>query len=155
MKEFIPGVLNGLAGLLSVGLSVLSPLRFPANPTAARTTGVLLIAAGLAFALWAATQIKSAIVAEVSPTLADLKQSGPYAIVRHPVYLGMTVALLGVALFTRSWPGALSVVFLFLPSALFRAHLEDLTLAKCFPGEWESYAQRVGFFLPRIRSGSE
>jgi hypothetical protein len=42
---------------------------------------------------------------EVPPT--DLVTSGPYGIVRNPMYLGHIIFLTGLALFARSWLGAL------------------------------------------------
>ncbi len=75
-------------------------------------------------------------------------RSGPYRFVRHPVYLGMTVALAGVAISVRSWPGLIAVLGLFLPSEIYRAKLEEEALRKTHGAEWEAYADETGFLLP-------
>jgi protein-S-isoprenylcysteine O-methyltransferase Ste14 len=72
--------------------------------------------------------------------------------VRHPVYLGMTIALLGAAISLRSWPGMVAVLLLFLPSEIYRAWLEERALSAKFGGEWLKYAARTSFILPFIRS---
>ena len=71
--------------------------------------------------VWAAFHIRGAFLCEVKPRLDTLVQSGPYRYVRHPVYLGMTVALVGATIVMRSWPGLIAVFLLFLPSEIYRA----------------------------------
>jgi protein-S-isoprenylcysteine O-methyltransferase Ste14 len=84
IREFLPGTLNGLAALLSVGPSLFSQLHFNVQVSVARAAGGITIAAGLLLAGWATAHIRSSILAEVSPRLPALKQSGPYRSVRHP-----------------------------------------------------------------------
>jgi len=84
----------------------------------------------------------------VEPRLEVLVKDGPYRFVRHPVYLGNGIALVGVTILLRSWLGLLAVFLLFLPTELHRAKLEEQALAKKYGAEWESYAKRTSFFLP-------
>jgi protein-S-isoprenylcysteine O-methyltransferase Ste14 len=40
---------------------------------------------------------------KVEPVLNKMAQDGPYAFVQHPVYLGMTVWMVGVVVSARNW----------------------------------------------------
>ena len=70
------------------------------------------------------------------------------------MYLGFTIALLGVALSARSWPGLIGVALLFVPSAVLRARAEERALSRKFGKEWDRYAARTGFFFIRRSRGS-
>lgn len=75
--------------------------------------------------------------------------SGPYAFVRHPGYLGFIGWGLSVPFLLGSWwaliPAALSVA-----GIIVRTALEDRTLAEELQG-YTAYAERVGYrLLPRV-----
>ena len=71
--------------------------------------------------------------------------SGPYQYVRHPMYVGVIIAILSVPLALGSWwalvPGVL-IVFLF----ILRTALEDRTLMEELPG-YKQYAEQVRYRL--------
>lgn len=67
--------------------------------------------------------------------------TGPYAIVRHPMYSGAFVLLIGTPLALGSWWGLL-VVPLFLPILIFRILNEEEVLARDLPG-YTAYQRRV------------
>jgi protein-S-isoprenylcysteine O-methyltransferase Ste14 len=71
--------------------------------------------------------------------------TGPYALVRHPMYVGVLVMLIGVPLALGSWWG---IVFLALttPFLILRILDEEQLLAKDLPGYME-YAQKVRYRL--------
>jgi protein-S-isoprenylcysteine O-methyltransferase Ste14 len=52
---------------------------------------------------------------------------------------------------SRSWVGLLAAAGLFLPTAVYRAKLEEKALSQEFGVEWQEYARSVGFFSPSIR----
>ncbi len=65
--------------------------------------GIVLIALGTALALWSAWEFRRAstpIVPFLEPTA--LVTSGPYRTSRNPIYMGFSVALIGVAAVLRS-----------------------------------------------------
>jgi protein-S-isoprenylcysteine O-methyltransferase Ste14 len=41
-------------------------------------------------------------------------------------------------------------LLLLIPSAVYRARVEDRLLREMFGAEWVAYAERVGFLLPRL-----
>ena len=74
---------------------------------------------------------------------------GPFAIVRHPLYLGVMIASLGALLIYQNWATVfLFLCFIWLP---FRVRKEEIALAKEFGEEWRGYCRRVGAFIPRFR----
>lgn len=148
MNAYLPGILNGVAGAGVICISLFIELRFSIFKEISKFSGYILVAAGMLLVIWASLHIKKAVLGEVKPKLNVLIQTGPYKYIRHPVYLGMTIALIGVALSLRSWPGLTSVFILFLPTAIYRAKLEDRELFKTFGERWKNYQDTTGFIFP-------
>jgi protein-S-isoprenylcysteine O-methyltransferase Ste14 len=77
-----------------------------------------------------------------------LVTDGPYAHVRHPMYLGLLLVALGGILIYRTWA---FVFFLCnFPGVANRARLEDRALKEAFGDEWEEYRRRVLGWIPRL-----
>ena len=76
-----------------------------------------------------------------------LVSSGPFAIVRHPMYLGLALAAFGALAVYRTWSTVLFVVQV--PVLVVRAHREEELLARAFGDAWDRYAARVPAWLPR------
>ncbi len=149
-KEHVSGVLFGFTGLGVLIISFLLDIRIPLPVKVATPLGIGCVCAGMCVVVWAARHIREAIAGEVKPVLDILVKEGPYRIVRHPVYFGLSVAFIGTTIFMRSLPGLICVFLLFLPSAVYRAKLEEKALAEEFGYEWEAYIRKTGFFLPQI-----
>lgn len=78
-----------------------------------------------------------------------LIQSGPYRLVRHPLYTGILVAAAGWCLVAPTWcslVGALSLTACFVR----RAHREDALLATEFGAEFEAYREKTGRLVPGV-----
>jgi protein-S-isoprenylcysteine O-methyltransferase Ste14 len=74
---------------------------------------------------------------------------GPYAIVRHPMYAGAILLLLGIPLLLGSWIG-LALAPVLVVGFGFRAVFEERTLAAHLPA-YADYAARVRYrFVPLI-----
>ena len=84
---------------------------------------------------------------EVGHRLAD---SGVYAYVRHPMYLGFLLFTAGTTLWLGSYAATLFAVVALMASTIYRIGVEEATLKKELPGYTE-YTQRVKTrFLPFI-----
>jgi protein-S-isoprenylcysteine O-methyltransferase Ste14 len=102
--------------------------------------GLPVSALGLALRAWATGHVEKNI---------RLAESGPYAYVRNPLYLGTLLVAAGFAIASRQWSLALlfAVVFLFI--YLPAIELEEQHLRKLFP-EFGAYADRVPALWPTL-----
>jgi protein-S-isoprenylcysteine O-methyltransferase Ste14 len=150
MSERVSVVLTGAAGIAAVATALLFKNQIPLSSSVARALGFSTLYGGMAVFVWAAVHLRGAIAGGVAPPLDGLVVRGPFRYVRHPVYVAMTIALIGASLVTRSGAGLLVVVVLFVPVEIHRARLEDRALEEKYGGAWREYAARTGFFVPWI-----
>jgi protein-S-isoprenylcysteine O-methyltransferase Ste14 len=83
----------------------------------------------------------------VMPEARRLVTSGPYSIVRHPLYLFELLGVAGILLQVRSLPG-LSLLGLIVALQIARARWEEGVLDRAFP-EYAAYRRQVPFLFPR------
>jgi protein-S-isoprenylcysteine O-methyltransferase Ste14 len=74
--------------------------------------------------------------------------SGPFTIVRHPMYLALQAAALGMIFLFQTWSCVLFLLFML--SLYRRARMEERALALEFGAAWEEYCRRVPPWFPRI-----
>ncbi|WP_406701119.1 methyltransferase family protein [Singulisphaera sp. Ch08] len=111
--------------------------------------GAILCAFGVAFAIWArhvlAENWNAAATARGGLTLV---QSGPYAVVRHPIYLGLLAGIAGMILALGE---VRALVLLFGVEALLRKMSQEESILRAkFPTEYPQYERRVKRLLPWI-----
>ena len=81
----------------------------------------------------------------------QLVRSGPYRIVRHPIYASMLCLLLGIA-FIAAPPMFFAIaLLLFLAGTEIRVRIEDRLLADRFGEEFRAYRQRTAAYIPLLR----
>jgi protein-S-isoprenylcysteine O-methyltransferase Ste14 len=108
--------------------------------------GALLVAGG-AFFLAALLRLGSALTPLPYPKDgAALVQTGPFALVRHPIYSGGLIASIGIALIVSGWLTFVYVAALFLLLDI-KSRQEERWLAQKFP-EYSAYQRRVRKLLP-------
>ncbi len=78
----------------------------------------------------------------------QLITSGPYAMIRHPMYLAVILAFWGGLLLYRSWTMLVFAVIML--GLLYRAAKEDKALMQAFGDEWQNYKNRVPGWIIRI-----
>jgi protein-S-isoprenylcysteine O-methyltransferase Ste14 len=110
--------------------------------------GFAVTCAGLAFAVWARRHIGrnwSAIVTLKQDH--ELVTTGPYALVRHPIYTGLLLGFLGWAIAVDRWRGVLAVAIVFV--ALLRKYrLEERWMHERFGATYDAYRARVKALVP-------
>lgn len=78
-----------------------------------------------------------------------LVTTGPYRYVRHPFYLAVLIAIVGVALTMANWffllAGTVPLAFLFA-----RTRIEEEKLVERFGEDYREYMRRVGRFVPKV-----
>ncbi len=102
--------------------------------------GVALIGAGLAFALRAGRELGRALTPFPKPRPTGLVTSGPFALVRHPIYLGFLGVFVGYGLLTGVLALALTVVLAVLWVG--KTRIEERLLADVYP-DYAVYCDRV------------
>lgn len=81
----------------------------------------------------------------------ELVQSGPYRVVRHPIYTSMLCALLGTGLIIARWPLLLLAMVLFFIGTEIRVRIEDALLASRFGDQFRNFQHSVSAYIPFLR----
>lgn len=81
----------------------------------------------------------------------QLIQTGPYGLVRHPVYFALLLMLVSTLLVRSSWWSALIAIGGYLWGTEIRVGAEDTLLRSRFPREFEAFAGRTRAYLPGLR----
>jgi protein-S-isoprenylcysteine O-methyltransferase Ste14 len=114
--------------------------------------GFSLALIGMAVALWARVVLgqywSDRVIVQ---TDHQLVRTGPYASMRHPIYSGVLLGVLGTALVVGEWRGLLAFVMLLTNYAI-KAKREEHILATRFSEEFREHESRSGFLLPRFRA---
>lgn len=118
-------------------------------PPEARPIGLWVVAVGLSLIAWSLVVLGEGMLGGVEPTASRLVSRGPYRYVRHPIYVGMLIAMVAYGVAAGSWPGLVATGVLVVPAIVFRAAREERALARAFPTEWPAYRRRTGAFVPR------
>jgi protein-S-isoprenylcysteine O-methyltransferase Ste14 len=152
-----------LASGVFFGACVLLWRPIPVSLPAPARVAALLIGSGLFFAgmglvVWGRLALGRMYFVSTgmgAQLFADhrLITHGPYALVRHPMYAGLSVAVLGGLLLYQTWTW---VALLLLPLGLVpRARREEQALAQAFGQQWRDYCQRVPAIIPRFSRGAD
>jgi protein-S-isoprenylcysteine O-methyltransferase Ste14 len=102
--------------------------------------GVGLVFAGVALRSWAAGILHKN---------SQLTTRGPYGLVRHPLYIGSFLVMLGVSTLINDVENIWIVLGPILALLVFRAIHEERNLAQRFGAQWLQYTQSVPRFIPR------
>jgi len=110
--------------------------------------GTLITTTGLLFTVWARVHLGRNWSGTVTIKQDhELVASGPYALVRHPIYTGLLLALVGSAMARGELRGAMAVLIAW--AALWRKlRLEECWMAEKFGQQYEAYCRRVPTLVP-------
>ena len=152
-RSHIPLFIASIAGfvLAVVIADNLEQLSLPGGQTWPVVAGLAIFAAGAAFRYWAIWTCGRFFVF-VLEVQEDHKviDTGPYAIVRHPSYLGLLTAIFGLGLAYDNW---LSLAVCFLPPLLGfmrRILLEERFLNKELGAPYADYCARTRRLIPGL-----
>jgi protein-S-isoprenylcysteine O-methyltransferase Ste14 len=81
----------------------------------------------------------------------ELVQSGPYKVVRHPIYTSMLRLLLATGFMTASMPRLLSATVVFMVGLEIRTRVEDGLLSAHFGDQFQAYRRAVPAYIPFVR----
>jgi protein-S-isoprenylcysteine O-methyltransferase Ste14 len=122
----------------------------PFRDAGVATAGAVLALTGALFAAWA----KARLGRLFSPQLGvqeehQLITTGPYAVVRHPIYLGLIDFILGSSLFWNDI-ALLGVAVLYIAFFTVQIRVEEGIFARHFGEEWERYRATTPALFPRV-----
>jgi protein-S-isoprenylcysteine O-methyltransferase Ste14 len=145
------------AGLLLESLAILIAFAcqlFPGDPP-----GIARMLAATVFGILSAVLSWSAVAHlgrqfRVNAGLYEdheLVRTGPYAIVRHPIYSSLLAILLSTLCVLSPWQWALVSLALFVAGTEIRVHAEDGLLFSRFGPEFTAYQKKVRAYVPFVR----
>jgi protein-S-isoprenylcysteine O-methyltransferase Ste14 len=113
--------------------------------------GSLLAVAGAALVLRSRAELGPAwSFAPKAGHETGLVTTGPYRIMRHPIYLGFTLLAMGEALAFSSWPAFLIVLSGIVPTFGWRARAEETLLSRTFGKRYALYQKQTKMILPYL-----
>jgi protein-S-isoprenylcysteine O-methyltransferase Ste14 len=111
--------------------------------------GVVVFASGIALAIWARVQLgRNWGMPMTEKAEPELVTSGPYRFVRHPIYSGLLMALLGTALVTNLI--GLVIVVVLGGYFYFSASVEEKNLIAAFPTAYPAYRSHTKMLIPFV-----
>jgi 1-acyl-sn-glycerol-3-phosphate acyltransferase len=133
------------AALVGLGLAFDRALNLDASPN---PLGFVAVVPGVALLIWGMVELRwrgrGLPISALPPP--RLVVSGPYRFVRHPIYLGWSLAVFGLGLVVGSQGLAFVVAPALIPAWILYAHHEERGLARRFGDTYRRYQRRVGLF---------
>jgi protein-S-isoprenylcysteine O-methyltransferase Ste14 len=111
--------------------------------------GLAFFVIGLALAVWARVCLGRNWGMPMSQKAdPDLVTTGPYGRIRHPIYSGIILGMVGTAIAVSPyWLTAVAILGAYF---LFSAVIEERTMAKLFPAAYPSYKRATKMLIPYI-----
>jgi len=110
--------------------------------------GIMPLVGGLALATWASMLFRKAGTSfQLHGESSSLVTSGPFQFSRNPMYLGMLVWLLGLAVLLGSLVSFLFPLLLFLVANFYIVPLEEKSMERLCGMQFADYKQRVRRWL--------
>jgi protein-S-isoprenylcysteine O-methyltransferase Ste14 len=134
-------VLLIIFGFRRVGGAVHSPVL--------EVVGTVLLVSGLGLAVWARVHLgRNWGMPTTEKAEPELVTSGPYRFVRHPIYSGLLLALLGTALATS----LIDLIMVVILGAYFyyAATVEERNLTASFPEQYPAYRTGTKMLIPFV-----
>lgn len=140
--------ISALAGTLLLGLLALMPQAEPLSP-ALTITALILVVIGSLLSAYVLTWLGRSF--SITAQARRLVTAGPYAIVRHPLYVTEGITTVGIVILHFSWPVVLLAVIQW-TLQLRRMHNEERVLKATFQ-KYDSYAKRTPRVIPWMATG--
>jgi protein-S-isoprenylcysteine O-methyltransferase Ste14 len=144
--------------LIWIGAVLLLVLKQPArlllHPFSQQSTwldwlGLVLVCCGLGFATWARVHLGKLWSAQITLKQGhQIIRSGPYRIVRHPIYTGILVAIVGTVLIRNTLAALLALPF-FITGFVLKLRQEERLLLENFGPAYRAYQADVPPLIPR------
>ena len=130
----------------SWGVFVFPVLPHPTHGAAVAAAADVLLLAGLSWSVWSLRQLgrSFSVIAQARAVVS----TGPYRLVRHPLYLGEMVSAAGLALTVVGWP-ALATWCMLVSLQVYRSVQEERVLSAHLP-DYADYRARTHRLIPGV-----
>ena len=107
--------------------------------------GILLVASSWILPVWAFALFRreGTEIEPTSPTNRKLITSGPYQFTRNPMYLGLLILTLGIAIWVGAWPMLAAPIALFATANWIHIPFEEAKMHRQFGQVYDNYIARV------------
>jgi protein-S-isoprenylcysteine O-methyltransferase Ste14 len=125
--------------LIGLVLTIMFPqvFRVGGPPRALMTVSGIILFLGIIIWIW------SAVLILLNIPKKQLIPGGPYAIVKHPLYINIAFLVLPwVGFLCNTWLGVLIGITLYIATKIFTPE-EEIMLSKAFGPAWEEYSKKV------------
>jgi protein-S-isoprenylcysteine O-methyltransferase Ste14 len=121
----------------------------PAHSVAFQVVGMIVFLSGLALAVWARVYLgRNWGMPMTRKAEPELVTTGPYKYVRHPIYSGLLLGVLGTALAVNIY----WLIALVLAGAYFiySARIEEGLMESAFPTTYDDYKSKTKMLIPFV-----
>jgi protein-S-isoprenylcysteine O-methyltransferase Ste14 len=153
LSRFLQGGLAASGFILLFGWQAsLGPLdqHFLPDSAVFEWVGLAIVLAGMGIAVWA----RFILGRNWSATITikedhEIVRRGPYAVVRHPIYSGIMLAMVGTAIYLGTLRGLLAVALTFSGWWL-KSRMEETFLIEQFGAQYREYQRQVKALIPFV-----
>ncbi|MHB1206814.1 MAG: methyltransferase family protein [Rhodospirillaceae bacterium] len=132
-----------------LGVGALADLIWPQS-ILANIIAVVFVVVGLGFSVWARVHLADNWSAAVTVKEGhELIRSGPYKYVRHPIYTGILIAILGSVVLADRWVAFLGLA-LMTASFVVKLRIEERFMADQFGDAYQLYKKEVAALVPGL-----
>ncbi len=112
--------------------------------------GVAIVVLGFAITFWARFTLGGNWSSNVTIKVGhELIRNGPYRWVRHPIYTGLILAMVGTAIARNQWRGLPAILLIWLSFHIKRLK-EEKFMRQTFAEQYTEYSQTTGAIFPRL-----
>ena len=148
-RESLPERTFHIVGTV-LALSLLFGFRELAKSNIREGIGFVLCVAGAALAIWARVLLGTNWSGMVTLKEGhELIRRGPYTFVRHPIYSGLLLAMLGTAIYNGRWEGFLGFAIAFV-TWLTKSRIEERFMVDHFGDQYLRYRREVRALIPGL-----
>lgn len=147
------GIIIQSVGIALAGFGPVKPTLASLSPAGLAGTAAVMLLMGGAIALFATSSRELgrnwSLVARMRSD-HELVRTGPYAHVRHPIYLGMLLFQLALAVALGHWLQLIVAIPVFLVGTVIRTRLEDGLLEQKFGETFRDYRSATPALIPKL-----
>ena len=143
MKELLINILIPSMYLVPLAAAFFSPKDFGFGYPEIVPTALAIGLAGAALLILSIIHLGKSLT--VLPRADRLVTHGVYRYLRHPIYIGLTMTILGLIVASGSLFGLVFLFVVVVPLNIARARLEERALLKKFGGEYKTYLSNTWF----------